>query len=231
LSGGLPLLCRRRWGGDRWGRFFLRFLYPLYLLCYLPIQAVRREEVGISSTGGVVLPGAALYNETHIPRLVFSLLEGRCSMKRTLSIIGAILLLALILQPVAAAPVRWTILGNHTVRYGETLFCIGRAYGVDPWAIASQNGVVNPHLIYAGMVLAIPAAYAALPAGPVCVPQFGGAPPGPCACASHYTIVSGDTLTKISLNTGVSIWRIAECNNIYNLNYIRAGDSLCIPNP
>jgi len=25
------------------------------------------------------------------------------------------------------------------------------------------------------------------------------------------------------------MWRIAECNGIYNLNYIRAGDVLCIP--
>jgi hypothetical protein len=28
---------------------------------------------------------------------------------------------------------------------------------------------------------------------------------------------------------GVSRWHIAECNGIYDLNYIRAGDTLCIP--
>jgi hypothetical protein len=41
----------------------------------------------------------------------------------------------------------------------------------------------------------------------------------------------GETLTGISLWYGVSMWHIAECNGIYNLNYIRSGDVLCIPDP
>ncbi|HIE37639.1 MAG TPA: LysM peptidoglycan-binding domain-containing protein [Anaerolineales bacterium] len=152
-------------------------------------------------------------------------------MRRAVSIVGAVLLLTLALQPVAAAPAEWTILGYHVVRPGETLFCIGRAYGVDPWAIAFQNGIVNVNLIYPGLVLAIPAAYATLSPGPVCTPQFGWHPSYPCTCAAYYTIVSGDTLTRISWMFGVSPWRIAECNGIFDLNYIRAGDTLCIPDP
>lgn len=66
----------------------------------------------------------------------------------------------------------WNILGHHTVRPRETLFCIGRAYGVDPWAIATQNNLIQSHVIYSGMVLAIPDAMATLPFGPVCAPQF-----------------------------------------------------------
>ena len=47
--------------------------------------------------------------------------------------------------------------GNyHTVRYGETLFSIGRLYGVYPYAIAQANGLYNPNRIYAGQVLYIP---------------------------------------------------------------------------
>ncbi|MFQ6058545.1 MAG: LysM peptidoglycan-binding domain-containing protein [Anaerolineae bacterium] len=44
----------------------------------------------------------------------------------------------------------------HVVRSGETLFSIGRRYGVSPWAIARANGLRNPDLIYAGQVLYIP---------------------------------------------------------------------------
>lgn len=152
-------------------------------------------------------------------------------MRGAISIVGVILLLTLALQPVAAAPARWTILGYHVVQPGETLYCIARAYGVDPWAIAAENSIWNVNRIYPGMVLAIPAAYAVLPPGPVCARQFGWTPTYPCQCATYYTVVRGDTLTRISWRFGVSPWRIAECNGIFNLNYIRAGDTLCIPTP
>ncbi len=154
-------------------------------------------------------------------------------MKKLIPIIGSVLLLLVILQPVAAAPLEWTVLGNHTVRTGETLFCIARAYGVDPWAIATQNGIVNANRIRPGQVLAIPAVYMTLPAGPTCTPQFGTTPPEPpvCTCAHQHRVVSGDTLTHLSITYGVSMWRIAQCNNILNLNYIHVGQVLCIPAP
>lgn len=44
----------------------------------------------------------------------------------------------------------------HTVRYGQTLFSIGRQYGVYPYRIAQANGLYNPDRIYAGQVLYIP---------------------------------------------------------------------------
>lgn len=150
-------------------------------------------------------------------------------MRRTVPLVAVALLLMLVVQPATAAPTRWTILGYHVVQRGETLYCIARAYGVDPWAIAAQNGIVNVNRIYPGLVLAIPAVYATLPAGPVCARQFGPPSPSPCTCATYYTVAYGDTLTRISWMFGVSMWRIAECNGIYNLNLIRAGSVLCIP--
>ena len=151
-------------------------------------------------------------------------------MRRAIPVLTLILLITLAISPVVNASPGWTILGYHVVQPGETVFCIARAYGVDPWAIASQNSIVNPNLLYPGTTLAIPDVYATLPSGPSCAPQFGEAPPA-CTCSSEYTIVAGDTLTRISINFGVSMWRIAECNHILNLNYIRAADTLCIPAP
>lgn len=44
----------------------------------------------------------------------------------------------------------------HTVAPGDTLFAIGRHYGVDPFNIARANGIFNLNLIFAGSTLCIP---------------------------------------------------------------------------
>lgn len=44
----------------------------------------------------------------------------------------------------------------YRVRYGDTLFSIGRRYGVNPWEIARVNSLPNPNCIYAGQWLIIP---------------------------------------------------------------------------
>lgn len=144
-----------------------------------------------------------------------------------------VLVLALLLVTTTAAyarPNEWSTIGTHTVRWGETIFCIARAYHVDPWAIASHNGITNPSVIKPRQVLNIPNAYARIPGGPRCVRQFG-TPNGyhPCTCSTYHTIACGENLYRISLKYNVSMWRIARCNGIRNLNYIRWGDTLCIP--
>jgi LysM repeat protein len=118
-------------------------------------------------------------------------------------------------------------LGYHTVQPGETLYCIGRAYGVDPYAIASENGICNPNLIPVGLVLAIPDAPKSLPPGRVCPGQFGDDTSPGCQC--YHTVVSGENLYRISIHYGVSMYAIAQANGITNLDLIFAGQSLCIP--
>lgn len=120
------------------------------------------------------------------------------------------------------------ILGYHTVQRGETLFCIGRAYGVDPYAIASRNAIVNPSVIWPGQVLAIPDAPAVVPAGWVCPPQFGGGTPPP-ECRYYHTVAWGENLYRLSMRYGVTMWAIAAANGITNMHYIYAGQVLCIP--
>ena len=52
-----------------------------------------------------------------------------------------VLLCAVSLALIAASPADTTILGEHQVKAGETLYCIGRGYGVRPAAIAEANGL------------------------------------------------------------------------------------------
>ena len=155
---------------------------------------------------------------------------------RTFTLSLAVAVIIALLVPASAgarastsSAVLGDILGYHTVRQGETLYCIGRAYGVDPYAIAAQNGILNPGFLYVGMVLAIPNVPRALPAGPVCTRQFDGGTPVPPSCRWYHTVVWGENLYRISLHYGVGMWGIAEANEILNLNYIRAGQVLCIP--
>lgn len=152
--------------------------------------------------------------------------------------LGLLLLTALIAlgsaQSVAATG-GWNVLGQHTVQAGETVYCIARAYGVDPWAIGLQNDLPNADLIRPGQVLSIPDVPATLPRGPVCVQQFGtpailtpqtGAE---CVCQVTYVVRWGDTLSWIAIHYGRDIPSIVQCNHIPNVNAIRVGQSLCIP--
>jgi LysM repeat protein len=133
---------------------------------------------------------------------------------------------------VYASPSEWTTIGTHVVRPGETIWCIARGYGVSPTAIAAQNGLVSPSLISPGQKLLIPDVPAVLPDGPVCTRQFGDDGPSwppDCTCECYHTVAPGSNLYRVSLQYGVGMWRIAECNRILNLNLIRAGSTLCIP--
>lgn len=70
-------------------------------------------------------------------------------------------------------------IGMHRVLSGETLFCIGRVYGVDWRAIAHANGVPYPYAVRAGQNLIIPAdRWMNILPGPVCAPQFTSPFPG-----------------------------------------------------
>lgn len=139
-----------------------------------------------------------------------------------------ILLLALTVSVAAASG------GNyHTVRYGETLFSIGRYYGVNPYHIAEVNGLPNPNCIYAGQKLLIPSyGYQDGRCYGGCYDdvQYDGGYDGGYGHGSNYHKVRrGETLTSIAYYYGVSPWAIARANHIYNLDRIYVGQVLHIP--
>ena len=84
--------------------------------------------------------------------------------RRMLVLVSVVLASLLVTTSVAAAPATssspapatLTVARYHTVRPGETLFSIGRLYGVNPYAIASANHLYNPNRIYIGQCLYIP---------------------------------------------------------------------------
>lgn len=130
--------------------------------------------------------------------------------------------------------------GVHCVRYGETLYSIGRYYGVSAYAIAKHNGIVNPNYVRAGACLHIPSGYGHggyhQPAKKVDYGHGGYHQPAKQPNYGHggygtgwHQVKYGETLYSIARWYGVSPWSIAKANGLYNVNYIRAGQSLYIP--
>lgn len=136
------------------------------------------------------------------------------SKRSKLSVLVALVLAVLVVgsaaTPVSAAPSERTI---HVVRRGETLYSIARSYGVNMWDIARANGIANPNRIYAGQRLVIPTGYTS----------------GEGYTGRVHVVRRGETLYRIALNYGVSMWAIVRANNIANPNAIYAGQRLVIP--
>lgn len=107
----------------------------------------------------------------------------------------------------------WWGLCNYTVRPGDTLYSIARRYGTTVWYLASVNGISNPNYIRSGRHLYVP-----------CVAP---APPPPAGC--YYRVRYGDTLLRIALRYGTSVWYLASINHIVNVNRIYAGTWLRVP--
>lgn len=96
-------------------------------------------------------------------------------MKKIISVIAALLLQTVVVSLIYAAPGAGGWPGGgmppdggecgsyHTVQYGETLYSIGRQYGVSPYQIVEANGLYNPDHIYAGQTLHIPCSYGHYP--------------------------------------------------------------------
>lgn len=128
----------------------------------------------------------------------------------------ALVLLMVNVIPVLAAPQTAAAPTWHRVVRGETLFSIGRHYNVSPWAIARANELANWNRIYVGQQLYIPAG-----------PSYPNRP----VCGVYHIVQRGENLFRIGQHYGVDAWRIAAANQLYNLNYIRTGQSLYIPCP
>lgn len=101
---------------------------------------------------------------------------------------------------------------TYTVEPGDSLGEIALMFNTTTAALISLNNIVNPDLVYAGQVLTVP----------------GSAAPAPVQPRTHV-VQPGEMLSSIASYYGVSMWAIAEANNLTNINYIWVGQRLVIP--
>lgn len=117
--------------------------------------------------------------------------------------------------PVAtAAPAGQT---SYTVKPGDRLFSIGRAFEVNPFAIAQVNHIGPPYTIHPGQVLIIPTGGTS---GPTVTP--GPAP-------TTYVVRPGETVFSIARKYGKSAAAIINANHLVNPNLVFPGQVLNIP--
>jgi LysM repeat protein len=102
---------------------------------------------------------------------------------------------------------------TYVVQRGDTLRIIAARYGTTVNELVWLNGIVNPNLIYVGQVLK--------------VPVVGTPAPPPATCV--YYVQAGDTLTRIALRYGTTVWALAIANNLANPSFIYVGQQLVIP--
>jgi LysM repeat protein len=102
----------------------------------------------------------------------------------------------------------------HIVQPGESLGQIAVEYGVDPLALAQANNIANGNLIRVGQQLVIPGVTAreALEAR-----------------GERHVVQSGESLSMIAAQYGVSIETIMAANSLDDPNTIVVGQELLIP--
>lgn len=112
---------------------------------------------------------------------------------------------------------------TYRVARGDALSRIARDHGVTTADLARANGITDPDRIRAGQVLTIPGGGAA-PA-----PAPASADARPAARTMSYTVVAGDTLSRIASRHGVTLRAVVDANAIRDPNRIRVGQVLTLP--
>lgn len=101
----------------------------------------------------------------------------------------------------------------HEIQPGETLSGIAAQYGLTMEALASDNDIENPNLIYSGQVLRV---------GP-------GEPAVAPPATRFHTVAEGEFLSTIARDYGVTLGEMLETNHIPDPNLIYAGHVLEVP--
>jgi LysM repeat protein len=122
---------------------------------------------------------------------------------------------------------------HHTVQRDETLYRIGRRYGVTWQALMEYNDLRDPTDLYVGQVLRIPAMSGgsaprekASVAGTAVASEPHRESPGE---EQTYIVQHGETLYRIGLRCGVPWQALMTYNNMQDPSELFAGQELKIP--
>jgi lysozyme len=106
---------------------------------------------------------------------------------------------------------------KHTVVAGDSFESIANKYGVTVRELVNAN----PQLLKSGDQLTVPVS--------VAIPNDGGGTTTPTKPQIKHTVKSGETLYGIAIKYGTTVAKIADANNITNINLIDVGQVLIIP--
>jgi LysM repeat protein len=126
-----------------------------------------------------------------------------------------------VMQPATSAAVG----GEYSIARGDTLAKIAKDHGVSVASLTKANPGVDPRKLKVGQKLTIPSA--STPSAP----QHGASSEAATVAAGgnqHYTVKSGDTLTKIAKECGVPVKELRSANAL-RTDRLQVGQKLKIP--
>ncbi len=135
-------------------------------------------------------------------------------MRKIASLLVAVMMLSALFLTIQTGEVQAADL-TYTVQRGDTLSGIAAKNGLSVSAIAQLNGILNVNNIYAGQVLKLSGATNSTPA--------------PTTGEAGYVVQPGDSLSGLSLKFGISIYELANANNLSVISYLYVGQTLKIP--
>lgn len=127
---------------------------------------------------------------------------------------------------------------NYTVQSGDTLAAIAIRLGVSLTELVRVNSITNPDLIYVGTTLIVPGGSSSgggapsgggSPTTPTAPTTPSPSPATPVGASPEHVVASGDTLSSIADDYGVSVGDLSATNGISNPDYIYIGQRLAIP--
>jgi LysM repeat protein len=127
-----------------------------------------------------------------------------------------------ITNPPIVAPISAPMTTEYVVVKGDTLGKIAKAHGVTLKALEAANPNIQPTKLKVGDKLQIPASGSTTESAASMSASTGG------SGEAIYTVKSGDTLTKIAKNHGVTIKAIESENGLSGTK-IKVGEKLKIP--
>jgi spore germination protein len=96
----------------------------------------------------------------------------------------------------------------YVVQNGDTLYTIARRFNVSLTEVLTFNALIHPEQLIVGQALWIP---------------------GPPSTTLQYTLITGDTLFKLSQTFNTTVRAITQENSINNPNIVRTGLTIAIP--
>lgn len=117
--------------------------------------------------------------------------------------------------PTPSRPTTSTAAGTYTVKSGDTLSGIASQFGTSYETLARLNNISNPNLIHVGQVLRVNGSYSAS--------RTSGNYSG-----RSYTVKSGDTLSGIAAQYGLSWTSLAAKNGIESPYIIYVGQHISL---
>ena len=118
-------------------------------------------------------------------------------------------------KPAVAAP------ATYRVVRGDSVSAIAARFGLSTASVLAMNGLSRTSLVFPGQVLKLVAG----------ATVTATAPPAPATAAASpkYTVVAGDTVSKIARRFGVSTASVLSANGLRSSSIIRPGQVLRIP--